>query len=61
MRDINRIDIFCQQLAKEWKKVPDMRFGQLFNNIQKYNNSDLFYIEEDEMIEKIENFIKSFS
>lgn len=26
MRDINRIDKFCNELAKYWKQVPDWRF-----------------------------------
>ena len=30
MRDPDRIDAFCKELAKIWKsKVPDWRFGQL--------------------------------
>ena len=53
MRDINRIDKFCNDFAELWKKVPDWRFGQLICNTFGYLGGDPFFIEEDEMIKKL--------
>ena len=57
MRDPNRIDYFLKRLGECWKKVPDWRFGQLIENLKRYIGvDDLFYIEDDKMIEKIIDF-----
>ena len=56
MRDINRIDKFCQRLAKVWKKVPDWRFGQLITNVFGTLENDPFFLEDDEVIETFEKF-----
>ena len=54
MRDVNRIKPFCNTLATEWSKVPDWRLGQLIENLKRaYNINDLFYMEDDEFIEKL--------
>ena len=54
MRDINRIDVFCDRLKKVWKENPDQRFFQLINNIMSHYGSDMYYIEDDEAIDMIE-------
>ena len=54
MRDINRIDVFCDRLKKVWKENPDQRFFQLINNIMSRYGSDMYYIEDDEAINMIE-------
>lgn len=59
MRDINRIDKFCNELAEQWKKVPDWRFGQLMCNIlggMQGEGRDPFFPEEDEMMEFIKEY-----
>lgn len=52
MRDPNRIDKFCNDLAEQWHKVPDWRFGQLMINIlSEYlseHRRDAFYVEDEE-------------
>ena len=55
MRNPNRIEPFCNMLAKEWSKVPDWRFGQLIENFKRYGCSteDLFYMEDDEFEKKL--------
>lgn len=61
MRDINRIDKFCNELAEVWKKVPDWRFGQLMNNVlgqMQSEGKDIFFPEEDEMIEYFKNYFE---
>lgn len=61
MRDINRLDNFYNELKRIHKFVPDWRFGQFMINFMswyytKYKR-DCFYIEENEMIKYIEEFI----
>lgn len=57
MRNPDRIDRFCMQLAKIWKdNVPDWRFGQLICNVFGSMNYDPFFLEEDEMIKIFENY-----
>lgn len=61
MRDPNRIDKFCDELAELWHKVPDWRFGQLMMNLFatykiKYSAVDWFNAEDDELI----NFFKEY-
>lgn len=46
-RDPERIDRMMDWFARAWKKYPDMRLGQLFQNI--VGNTDAFHIEDDEM------------
>lgn len=57
MRDINRIDEILADLGEQWKRVPDWRLGQLFNNLQRYKNSDLFYIEDKKFITELKIFL----
>lgn len=59
MRDINRIDEILADLGEQWKRVPDWRLGQLFNNLQRYAGNDLFYFEDDKLISKIREFLDS--
>lgn len=58
MRDPNRIDKFCEDLAKEWKKVPDWRFGQFISNVLGSMKRDIFFPEDDEMMAFIQNYFK---
>lgn len=57
MRNINRIDEILADLGEQWKRVPDWRLGQLFNNLQRYKNSDLFYIEDKKFITELKIFL----
>lgn len=55
MRNSERIDNFCTDLAILWKKnCTDLRFSQVvtlvFSAIEK-EGKDPFYVEESEMIE----------
>lgn len=57
MRNPNRIDEFCKKLAEIWHKVPDWRFGQLLiNALQKTSLQAIFYIEDKELLQKIEKY-----
>lgn len=58
MRDIERIDNFCNKLKEYWKEVPDWRFGQLIINVLGTCQRDPFFYEEDEMLKIFENYFK---
>lgn len=60
MRDIKRIDTFCNELAELWKtNIPDWRFGQFMFNFISWYGKDPFYLEEDKMMELIKEYIKT--
>ena len=56
MRDINRIEPFLEQLEILWKQNPDIRFYQLIYAITQ--GKDMFYTEDDKMLEIIKSEIK---
>ena len=58
MRDVNRIQPFCNELAKLWAKCPNMRFGQFMLNVFGEIASkgvDPFFPEDADMLDKIKN------
>ena len=63
MRDTNRLYPFYNKLMEiHMTYFPDWRFGQLIINIQEYysrncNGTDIFYLEESEMIKMIEDYV----
>ena len=62
MRDPKRIRKFCNRLATALELVPDLRFGQLLFNIFvqiKNEGKDPFYLEDDSMIKRIEQYIEN--
>lgn len=57
MRDIKRIEPFMNELTEIWRTVPDWRFGQLIENFKRIAKvEDLFYIEDDKMLEVLKKF-----
>lgn len=63
MRDPNRIDEFCNELARLWHKVPDWRLGQLMDNVLgSYvgdTGRDIFFVEDDEMLDYFKKYFKN--
>lgn len=54
MRNPNRIPYILTLIEMGWSKMPDIRFGQLIENLKRYIGvDDIFYIEDDEIIEHI--------
>lgn len=54
MRDPNRICQILSLLARGWSQMPDIRFGQLIENLKRYiGKEDIFYIEDDDMIQHL--------
>lgn len=48
MRNLDRIDEVCAELARVWKEVPDWRFCQLMSNLFNVSGNPQFFYEEDE-------------
>ena len=56
MRNKNRIPEILSELEKVWKQNPDIRLGQLLINVTKI--TDIFYVEDTEMLEKLKEYDK---
>ena len=54
MRDKDRIPKILERLSVVWEKYPDLRLVQLIDNV--ITNSMAYYIEDEELLEKIEAF-----
>ena len=63
MRDPNRIDKFCDELAELWHKVPDWRFGQFMINMMSHYMSehgrDVFYVEDNELMLQMKSWFQN--
>ena len=59
MRNPKRIKKFCNRLAKAWERLPEWRFGQFIDNMfgEISLERDPFFVEDDEMIEFIEEYV----
>ena len=57
MRYAGRIKIICEKLENIWQELPDWRLSQLMNNVLA--SKDCFYMEDDEFIDYIKNYIKN--
>lgn len=59
MRDIRRINKVLLEIRNLWEdNVPDWRLTQLFCNLQDYKGSDLFYVEDEELVELIKEYLE---
>lgn len=57
MRNPNRLDKFYEDLKKLHKEnVPDWRFGQLISNFEAWYGNDIFYLEENQFVSKLNEF-----
>lgn len=63
MRDPNRIQAFCNQLAELWRTVPDWRFGQLISNVLgayvSETKRDIFFPEDDEIMAYMKKYFSA--
>ena len=58
MRDKNRIKPFLGKIQEFWEIYPDLRFGQIISILSDKMDRDIFYVEENELLEKFEELIK---
>lgn len=67
MRDINRIDEFCDELKELWKTYAccDMRFGQfisnVFGDIYGETRRDIWFMEEPEMLKNMKRVVDKYN
>lgn len=61
MRNADRIPEVLNQFEKVWKLFPDWRFMQLINNIQRAYGHDMFYVEDDKLIELLKEIEEKWS
>ena len=58
MRDPNRIAHLLVLLGRLWKRNPDLRFAQIIEILKsKLWTDDMFYVEDDDLIELLERMI----
>lgn len=54
VRDPKRIELFCRELMRYWMNYPDLRFGQIVENLKRrMGKEDIFFVEDDEMLEEL--------
>jgi len=56
MRDPKRIPEILNELKKAWEKYPDLRLGQLIDNIVTRTPCPLFYIEDEDLVKRIKKY-----
>lgn len=54
MRDPSRMDKVLAAFKEIWKEAPDWRFMQLICNMQRSQGSDMFFVEDDVLIEYLQ-------
>lgn len=59
MRNPSRIYPLLNKIGDIWIKHPELRFGQIIENIKRVNKiDDLFYIEDNKFEKLIDKFNK---
>ena len=56
MRDPKRIPKVLNEIEKIWKEYPDLRLGQLIDNVVSRSPCPLFYIEDEDLVERIKKY-----
>lgn len=61
MRETARIPRMTAALERCWLKAPDLRLGQLFEDLKSFSGEkDLYYMEDDEFEELIQDFYATY-
>lgn len=53
MRDVNRIYDILVKFQDLWEQYSDQRFGQIISNYLVKDNEDIFYVEDDEISQRL--------
>lgn len=53
MRDVNRIYDILVKFQDLWEQYPDQRFMQIISNYLVNDKEDIFYIEDDELSQRL--------
>ena len=57
MRKPERIPEIISKLEEAWKAVPDWRLGQLVSNLIGPGRQDVFHLEDDKWLERLNEFL----
>ena len=57
MRPVERMKPVLDRIKASWASAPDLRLGQLLMSSASLANKDLFYIEDEELAQIVEQFI----
>lgn len=60
MRDPKRIPEILNQIQQAWATFPDLRLGQLIINVATKNHKDPYYIEDEELVERMRDFVREY-
>ena len=60
MREKERIDRILKLIYRIWKDNPDLRLGQLLANSDRVIENNLFYYEDEDLEDNLNNFIKRY-
>jgi len=52
-RDPARIDTILNVLREYWSKNPDLRLGQILENISSRSSKPTFYLEDDILLDQL--------
>ena len=55
MRDERRIPIVLKAIEQIWLEYPDLRLGQLIQNVMTIDDY-LYFIEDDVLVERLKQF-----
>ena len=58
MRDPKRIEEMTSVIKNIWYQVPDLRLGQLLINCTHDLGTDLFYVEDDVLLQRLKDYAK---
>ena len=56
MRNPKRIPEVLDEIKKTWARFPDLRLGQLIENVVGRSPQPLFYIEDEDLVKRMEKF-----
>lgn len=57
MRDPNRIPTILNSIRNMWEAYPDQRLGQLILNFGPASDAALYYIEDEDLIDRMKSNI----
>lgn len=58
MRNPERIDFILNEIKNIWSSYPDLRLCQLLENVKPNNLYDMYYIEDELLVELLHNHYK---
>jgi uncharacterized protein YihD (DUF1040 family) len=57
-RDPSRIELVLNALREYWNENPDLRLGQILENISSRSSKPTFYLEDDILLEHLNSSLE---